>query len=194
MEKKVRRSKSLKSIDKKFKDARMGAPPLEERELDENQKKFAVMVGRGVPIEVAQKYCGFSDYQRKTYLDLPKVQAEIRRWKEVFGEEDAERIKQMNDMVEKTAFAELVRRIEAGSISESNLMKLIERALQRVSLTEQSPVMESTKITEKIKRTLGGRQKMEAIPFDEVDTVEGETEEIERSIEQKQENEPETGE
>jgi len=188
MKKKVRKDKVKRSLDKERKEVRMGAPPSSERNLDENQKKFAVMIGRGVPIEVAQKSCGFTDYQRRKYLDpeeWPQIQTEIKRWVDVFGQEDAERIKSLNDKLIDAVYADMIKQAENGKLSESVKMKLIERELQRVALIDGSPTMESTKITEKIKKTITGRQ-LEQIPFTEDDDLK-EEEERERSIETKTE-------
>jgi len=185
MEKKVRKLKLKKPLDKRHKDVRMGAPPLDERELTTEQKKFAYMVGKGIAINIAQKECCFSDYQRKTYLELPQMQKEIEHYRGIFGQEDVDRVKAGLDEIEKATVACIIRKLDSDETPSVGLMKLLHMQLQRVALIETSPTIESTKVTEKIKKRLTGTNKPAAIPFDE-EVPEAELIE-ERSIEETKE-------
>lgn len=70
---------TAKRIAKEIAD-RIGVPSLEDHELTDEQKKFAILAALGV----AQDQCDFSEYQKKQYLVLPKMQEEIKKWKIIF--------------------------------------------------------------------------------------------------------------
>ena len=74
IETKIKKEVDSKDIYQgKLKSARMGTVPLEERELTEMQIKFAMLLAKNIPPHIAQDQCGFSDFQRKNYIGLPKM-------------------------------------------------------------------------------------------------------------------------
>lgn|GEM_PF-3689917 len=109
----------------KAREARMGTPPLEERELTNDQKRFAMLIARNTPEDVAQKQCGFSDYQRRTYLELPKMKAEIAEWRETFAQEGTEKKRKMWDYLEEESILLLINRAKMGDIKNDEIFKYI---------------------------------------------------------------------
>lgn len=156
-EKKVRRRKVRKTLDKRIKNPKAGRPTLEEKELDELQKQFAELVGRLNDSKLAAEIVGFTDYQRKRYLELPKMKEEIRKWKRVFGKIGVERMIALVDELNSDVINEMRRRVKEGKLSEGTLMKLFNKSLFISGVVEPE-----TSETQTLTERRGGRQALTA--------------------------------
>lgn len=128
-----------------------------EKELDDKQKEFAVLVARGVPPEYAGQTLEWSKYQIETYSKLPKMQKEIKRWQEVFGVEQTEKYVKLWDEVATEAFLSMLRKIREDKVPEERLMKIINQQIGSITGLPTDPDAPTTervteRITEKVKR------------------------------------------
>ena len=156
------------TYDRKAKDGRMGAPPLEDRDLTNEQKKFAMLLARGIPVNMAQAQCGFSDYQKRNYLELPKMKKEIAKWKDVFSQEEVGKLMALWTDLQIDAIMLLKQRIGEGKISNQEIFKnIVNKNLNTGGGEEGQAVKKTMKITQTIK------PKIKQIEHTSTDQIEG---------------------
>lgn len=151
IESKIKKPQQPGAYNRKLKQARMGTPPLEERELTEEQKKFAMLIARNMPIDMAAGHCGFSEYQRKHYIDLPKIKDEIAKWKEVFNLEGIEKYLALWNEVVIEALVTLMARVKEGKITNQEIFKNI---LNKSVIGDDSSGDPNIKRTMKVTKTM----------------------------------------
>jgi len=168
----------------KLKSARMGTPPLAERELTEEQKKFAMLIAKNIPPHIAQEQCGFSDFQRKNYINLPKMKAKIEEWREVFALEDGKKLAVMFNMLQEEAIMLLRERIKVGKITNQEIFKnIINKSFMPEE--EESTIKKTMKITQtnRPKQKQIEHSKTESNVFDDLDSEDEEEMEVEEKRE-----------
>uniref|UniRef100_A0A6M3XZ06 Uncharacterized protein n=1 Tax=viral metagenome TaxID=1070528 RepID=A0A6M3XZ06_9ZZZZ len=185
-----KKPESSKDIYKgKLKSARMGTTPLEERELTEDQIKFAMLLAKNMPPHIAQEQCGFSDFQRKNYINLPKMKAKIQEWKEVFALEGGEKLAVMFNILQEEAIMLLRDRIKEGKITNQEIFKNIINK----SFMPEDEFDGSIKKTMKFTQTNRPKQKQIALNpadpnvFDGLDSEDDDEETEETEVEEKRE-------
>jgi len=148
---KIKKRKTNTTFDKRFENPKAGRPPLEDKEITNEQKEFAILIARGVPEDTAGKHCEFSDYQTKRYLNLQSIKDEIVKWQNIFGKEDIEKFITLYNKVNEEVFLELIKRIRGkseGALSEVNLMKIFQGKLMSMGLSTQE-IIEKTKLIQR---------------------------------------------
>lgn len=157
---KIKKPKPKGEYISKLAGSRMGTPPMEDRELTDEQKKFAMLLARNVPYDIAQEKCSFSDYQRRSYLQLPKMQEEIKKWQEVFAKDETERLISLWNKVTEESLILLLDRVKTGKVTNQELFKNIinKSPILSGSMTpeDDTPLKRAMKITRKL--TTGNRQ------------------------------------
>ena len=196
-EKRIRQRKTLKPFTKKYDSPKVGRKPSVEKELTEEQKKFAIMVSRGLHPDFAGGELGWTPYMVKTYADLPKMKTEIQKWQDIFGVEQKEKYCKMGDMVVTEALHSLIRRLREDKLTEANTMKLAQWAMQQgLGMNMEGtpmPAMEQIeKTTTKLRRTYQPSELKSAFDHpDFQDDFEGETpqKKLPKPLQEEEENE-----
>jgi len=167
----------------KLKSVRMGTPPMGERELTEAQIKFAMLLAKNIPPHIAQQQCEFSDFQRRNYIELPKLKVEIQRWKEIFALEGGEKLATMFNILQEEAIMLLRDRIKEGKITNQEIFKnIINKSF--MPSDEENPIKKTMRITQT--NIIKPKQK-QITDSDKNNVFDGLEEEKENEIEEKQE-------
>jgi len=131
----------------KLKSVRMGTPPLEERELTEDQIKFASLIAKNMPPHIAQEQCGFSDFQRRKYSNLPKMKVRIQEWREIFALKGGEKLATLFNILQEESIMLLRDRIKTGKITNQEIFKnIINKSFMPEE--EESAIKKTMKITQ----------------------------------------------
>src|SRR3990167_8807276 len=151
-QKRIKRRKIRESFDKRIRNVKTGRKPLEEKELNDEQKQLAEMLGRGIDKESIKGFLNLSDYKIERYLQLPKLKEKKKRWEKVFSKKDVEKWSSLYDEVITEAFSTLRKRIREDKITENNLISFIRTKLAAIGLLA-SQQEDTTRLTEKRTRT-----------------------------------------
>ena len=192
--KKKKTTNDLESQDKPSKKNKGGRKKLIDKELSDQQKILAELLGRKIEPKIASDIAGVSRYQLNSWIDLPKMKQEIERWEYMYAKMGVERVAMLVEELQSDIVLELRMRIKGSTesmLSENALMKLFDKTLVMTGI--MTPLSEdSMTITEKrIKRAgpalLPSSTSKPRLTFDDDDDtidVESQTETEERSIEQ----------
>ena len=127
--------KKPKRVDRRITSRPSGRPTLEESELTDEMKSFALYRAHGLPNSVIQsKIPGLTRYKVNRYLELDKVQKQVEKYKKNIAFEDAHNTKQQYQAATETIFQSIIRMAEKDELSESFMEKWIKTHLAIIGL------------------------------------------------------------
>lgn len=164
--KKIKRSKDLKSLEKIRNAKGAGRIPDEEKELNEEQKELAKLVGQGLTVEAAGKFLGFSYYKINKYPAHPLFENEVEKWKQIWAESGLSQVRPLLEELNVSIIQELNKRVSGnkkevnkGDVTEATLLKLFDKVMIYCGIVAEA-AEEVTEATQTVTRkTKAGRPK-----------------------------------
>lgn len=127
-ENKIKRNKPLRLYDKRKNNP--GRPNLKSiSELTPEMNNFVHLVANGNDPRKAGELLGLSDYKVNTWIDLPLVKEEIKKWSLIYSQDEYEKWITIDNDLKFLAATELRKRLEQGKVSEKLLKELLDEKL-----------------------------------------------------------------